>query len=1201
MAVQVSEVDREDLRLAVVMNGGVSLAIWIGGVTREIGRLVSASPSPGTGAYAGLLDLVHATARVDVIAGTSAGGINGAFLALATVYGTDLGGLGRLWADRGGLSDLLRSPLDADPASLLRGDTYFLPQLRDAIASLYPDGAEPRPPEQVPVELIMTTSLMDGQPRAFVDDFGTRITEIDHRGLFRFSRRAVPRPRDDFAGPEVIGRLALASRSTASFPVAFEPSFVPVGVPGPDRLHPDLAGTASWDGSRFVLDGGLLLNKPIRPCLEAVLAQPAERQVRRVLAYINPDPGDPAAIAAADPAHPPTLARVVLDALVRLPGAQSVSAELEDLTGHNRHIRGQRLLRTELVGLLPQDPGPLARQMYPAYRAVRRRRELAAIAISVATATASGGPTLTSGARGWAPEEILEALERSADLPMLLPATYDEAREPGSFSRWGLPAFERLGATVLDLTKRALWIVPLGPDGQDLRGTLRAMRGLLHGYLLTLRGFRDDVSRFWAAMATELGSPPAQAAERSSILDGWVTTVTEQWPLAASQATSGEEDAQQRRFLLDGLVETVGAIVRLLVDAAGPLRRAVDLGRGSGVPSRQREADRLDGLLSRLLPPGDPTVTAVTDRLMALEILYLTAGGDAEHVEQEVALMQISGDTPSSFGGPATARGKLAGVQLAHFGAFYKRSWRVNDWIWGRLDGATRLVEAALSPARLVQLGLDAGGALERIEELATDVDPATAGTAAEADRDQLAAWFPRDAVRDELAFLDDPDHDLPPSLPITAQAVARRIHLEVLREEMPGLATAVADDLVAGAARRGPGPAFAAAYDTAVRESQGPVPAARLVGLFRDAGIGAERISDEVGTDLFAATTGRAAAVGTSVADARRAGLGPLRALTRTLRGILLTVYALVYGSVVGSRFGAAAVNLALAAGGALLAMTVLADDPPALVPAAGALLLLGGVGLATLRSRMWTLVAVVGVPAVLLAVVVATAVPSRSLLDNAGPLLVVVAAVAAMMLLGSVGAAPPLTRGPVRGRMAAFGIGLAATAALGVVQAAGPGGIVPFELSFTTGRAFEQVAAWRAAGALDAARDTLRLDYAYLAVYWVPLAVAAVAVGDWLRRRGRVARLARLAEAAAWAPVVAALVDAVENLALLRILDLGGDATSQAAFTAAVPAALPAVAGVAAALKFGLLLAAASYIVAGGLALLRGGSGHGRISGSR
>jgi hypothetical protein len=42
------------------------------------------------------------------------------------------------------------------------------------------------------------------------------------------------------------------------------------------------------------------------------------------------------------------------------------------------------------------------------------------------------------------------------------------------------------------------------------------------------------------------------------------------------------------------------------------------------------------------------------------------------------------------------ARRKLAGTALANFGAFLQRHWRTNDIMWGRLDGAERLVTALL-------------------------------------------------------------------------------------------------------------------------------------------------------------------------------------------------------------------------------------------------------------------------------------------------------------------------------------------------------------------------------------------------------------------------------------------------------------------------------------------------------------------------
>ena len=43
-------------------------------------------------------------------------------------------------------------------------------------------------------------------------------------------------------------------------------------------------------------------------------------------------------------------------------------------------------------------------------------------------------------------------------------------------------------------------------------------------------------------------------------------------------------------------------------------------------------------------------------------------------------------------GNAAHASAKLHGVSLGHFGAFFKRSWRENDYLWGRLDGAERLL-----------------------------------------------------------------------------------------------------------------------------------------------------------------------------------------------------------------------------------------------------------------------------------------------------------------------------------------------------------------------------------------------------------------------------------------------------------------------------------------------------------------------------
>ena len=111
----------KELRLALICYGGVSLAVYMHGVTREIWHLVRASrafledqPSEGGSedVYRELLSLIEETSgtrlRVltDIIAGASAGGINGVFLSQAIVTGQSLEPLTDLWLKRLGLLGL---------------------------------------------------------------------------------------------------------------------------------------------------------------------------------------------------------------------------------------------------------------------------------------------------------------------------------------------------------------------------------------------------------------------------------------------------------------------------------------------------------------------------------------------------------------------------------------------------------------------------------------------------------------------------------------------------------------------------------------------------------------------------------------------------------------------------------------------------------------------------------------------------------------------------------------------------------------------------------------------------------------------------------------------------------------------------------------------------------------------------------------
>jgi hypothetical protein len=98
---------------------------------------------------------------------------------------------------------------------------------------------------------------------------GQRLWEVEHTGWFTFSHDPdEPDSPDAFADPQITAKLALAARSTASFPAVFEPSFIPVSTPAgapvdtaADDPHQDMGGIASFAASRYVIDGGVLLKQ----------------------------------------------------------------------------------------------------------------------------------------------------------------------------------------------------------------------------------------------------------------------------------------------------------------------------------------------------------------------------------------------------------------------------------------------------------------------------------------------------------------------------------------------------------------------------------------------------------------------------------------------------------------------------------------------------------------------------------------------------------------------------------------------------------------------------------------------------------------------------------------------------------------------------------------------------------------------------
>lgn len=1000
--------DAQELRLALVMTGGVSLAVWIGGVTHEINRLRRRTQL----VYGDLLDLTRTEARVDVIAGTSAGGLNGALLGMAIAHDVDLGGLRDLWLDRGALVTLFRSPLDRAPKSLMRGDDYFLPALEQAIESLErptPERRVPTDPRELPVHLVLTASLLDGRYRGVPDDFGSIVHDLDHRAEFTFRRGATAHHagdcihpdavqlEDDFADPLTAKRLALAARSTASFPFAFEPSFCPVRATTESPPRPDMRCHANFDHSRFTVDGGVLVNKPLRPALRAIFAQPASRQVRRVLAYVVPDPGEVVREAADEPDQVPTLTEVALDSLVTLPRNESVSSDLDDLADHNRRVTAQRrrreaLLRTDV------EVEALARHLFPVYRRTWAERRadtiLAAVVDGIADAeapavdeTKSEPGNRRAGAADapmWDRGTLRSALSRS--LEGLLPERFPDRGDDVAACFRDLESVEYAGTVALDLFRRGLGVTCPDPSTGPLREALRGSRGELHQVLDRGR----EVRRRADGMSREDLAASALTALGDDKVGSW------------AERAVGDHLPDQGE-----LRSLAGQLAALIRGTAPQLRRCA----GEARPTEGGEAATLEGLVAGLtaaqLPgagPGETVEQTVSEeevlrRLLALEVVQRTVA-EEETVEQLVELVQVSADSANGFDDRDRAKEKLAGLQLGHFGAFYKRSWRANDWMWGRLDGAQRLAQVLVEPWRLRQLRMGTAEAADRIERIALG-EPGSDEERLLSDR-ALARHWDRGAAERELAFLDAEDLPLPKSLPTCAQAVARRLQLDILREELPEVGAALIADRDDGARLTPEAAEFLRLLDECCPPEGGgrrPPSPAQAVKLLRKCKLGRETAAEDTYSDLFAQTVSTAAAVSASAVSATAAALPRLGKLLAPVRGVALALWILVQSALARSRAGAVLVGAVIGAGAALLAVAFTVD-PPSIVAVLGTVLVLAGFLLAALRGRLkWAglaalLAAMIALPAFILGA-------GEGLVDT----LVVVGLVAGALVLGLAG----------------------------------------------------------------------------------------------------------------------------------------------------------------------------------------------------
>ncbi len=401
----------KEIRFAVVMYGGVSLAIYINGIAQELLKMCRATPiskpdyqlestekiyrkvaylldnrtlldeivglinSNNPVAANEMLDKELATNNlpktrfvVDILTGTSAGGINAVFLSKALANNQSIRQLKELWLDEGDISVLIndkKSLKDTDltatgkAKSLLNSNRMYL-RLLEAF-----EGMDDKKTG------VQTDSLFVEELDLFVPTtdflgtivplrlFDSVVEEKRFRQVFHFQYDNNEIRRNDF---EKVNNamLAVAARATSSFPFAFEPMRVsqayavikdkfpptPEGSKKEDlkKNHPEFfpkivdkfGNKIEWE-NRDLVDGGVLDNKPFGHAISVLSQRKADLMVSRKLLYIEPSP-EILKNNNNETKNPPDVLENAIASLSSIPGYETIREDLERLLERNRLI-----------------------------------------------------------------------------------------------------------------------------------------------------------------------------------------------------------------------------------------------------------------------------------------------------------------------------------------------------------------------------------------------------------------------------------------------------------------------------------------------------------------------------------------------------------------------------------------------------------------------------------------------------------------------------------------------------------------------------------------------------------------------------------------------------------------------------------------------------------------------------------------------
>ena len=762
----------KELRIALVCYGGVSLAIYMHGVTKEILKLVRASRvyhhdlARSHRANARYLDVDHADREtdteeiyfdliqaigrsldlrifVDTIAGASAGGINGVLLARALAHDLPMDAHRKMWLEQAdiialmdeehlagrwdklfmkpffwGMTDrwLARYAPDIEMRQKLQRFTrsrWFEPPFSGSIMSgMLLDACramgEPEPsnasllPAGHRLDLIVSVTDFHGYSQNIPLHDPVSIREREHRHSLKFSyfQHSSGAAESDFDLDHVPG-LVFAARATSSFPGAFPPARIGEldaeleerGLDWPTRAE-FLSGKfrrLNMSGSDPVkasfIDGSVLNNKPFAEAIEAIRGRHAYREVDRRIVYIDPDPkggrveGGGAA---------PGFFHTIRGALSDIPRNQPVRDELESLHDFSERVRRYRQIvsatrphvRARVVELFNGSAGKM-----PGVDELARLRNKAN-----AKAALEAGYAYDAYVQLKVSSVLDQITNIVADLSDAVNHPSDRLALSRAVETWAK------NTCIFPVQWAAQAAAGEEPGKED--AWVRFLRDFDVGFRLRrLRFVVRRLNELYQRIGTKNGDAPASAA-----LDEFKRHLYRCLERIQSETSARLRTADTRRICAaiydDGIADPHE--INAFTAHIGPELNLVGLDHDVDARFVEMASTALpEEIRTELLHAyvGFPFFDVLT--------LPLNKWQDLDDVDT-VLVDRISPEDARALregGAPAT----LMGRDLGYFAAFFSRRARENDYLWGRLHAADRLVDivASSAPDAVKKAGID--------------------------------------------------------------------------------------------------------------------------------------------------------------------------------------------------------------------------------------------------------------------------------------------------------------------------------------------------------------------------------------------------------------------------------------------------------------------------------------------------------------